>query len=193
MSRHLEAQDFVDALDLALTPARQQHLDTCARCQTELEEFRQIAAEVKDIPASDPSPLYWNHFTNRVLERTAASEPAPGGWWSLAWRPVAAAACLVVALLVAQRLPARLLNSETRVRTDGAVSLSGSTFDVGAPAADDESLAFVARVASGASLEDLQEAAEPTTDATDAVVEQLTPEQRAELKRLLTASLSGTR
>src|SRR5690242_6108755 len=57
------------------------------------------------------------------------------------------------------------------------------------PAADEELMNFVADVTSSMPYEEIQQAAEPTVDATDAMVAQLTPKERAELVRLLKAQI----
>jgi hypothetical protein len=199
MSRHLAPQDFVDAVDLTLSLAKQAHLDSCERCLAELRDLERLANDVKGVSVPEPSPVFWQHFSAEVQARTADAERPRRNWWTMAWRPLgplaplAVVACLVVAVVVAQKLPRPLLTSETRLRTDAAVAAAGSTFDVVRTSADDESLRFVAEIAASASPEDLQIAAQPNPDATDAMVEQLTTEQRAELKRLLTAAMSAER
>jgi hypothetical protein len=193
MSRHLAPQDLVDALDLVLSPAKQAHLDNCERCLAGLRDLEQVAIDVKRVSVPEPSPLFWQHFSVQVHARTADIERPLRSPWTIGWRPLAVVACVVIAVLVAQKLPQRLLTSDIRLRTDGAIATAGSTFDVGGTSADDESLGFVAQIAAAASPEDLQIAAQPNPDATDAMVEQLTAEQRAELKRLLTAAMSAER
>src|SRR5687768_13617255 len=102
---HLTSDEFVDALDKALEPSRQTHLDACAPCQLQLTELAGVLSEAQRVAVPEPSPLYWEHLSARV--RTAIdAEPGPAGSWRalLKWpvlAPIAALAMLLVALAVA--------------------------------------------------------------------------------------------
>lgn len=99
---HLTSDEFVDALDNALDPARQVHLDACEPCQQQLTELAGVLGDARSVAVPAPSPLYWEHLSQRV--RTAIdAEPAPSGGWRelLNWRvlaPIAALAALIVVL-----------------------------------------------------------------------------------------------
>lgn len=82
MSTHLRSQEFVDALDGALAPDRLEHLDGCGACRAELAAMQSVMIDVR--PAGgvpDPSPLFWDHFSERVRQATAADPvPDPAPW-----------------------------------------------------------------------------------------------------------------
>ena len=61
MTNHLSSQEFVNALDRALAPARQSHLEKCASCQAQVQELCDVleyagrdSALGADMP--EPSP-----------------------------------------------------------------------------------------------------------------------------------------
>jgi negative regulator of sigma E activity len=184
--KHLGPAEFVDALEDRLTPVTGRHLAACDRCRTELNELRQVAGAVAGEPAEPPSPLFWEHFSARVRAATNDLNTPRPRWWMTGWQPIAAAACVVVAVFTAQALHNRSTSSVGR-RAPVADVARGPEF--GAILADDESLNFVVQVAAGVPADDLQQAAWPNADATDAAVELLSPEQRVELARLVTARI----
>ena len=101
---HLADHELADALDHALAPSRQAHLDACESCRHQLAELDAALNSVSRVEVPEPSPLYWQQLSARV--RTAIdAEPTAGGWreW-VRWpvlAPVAALALIVMALAVA--------------------------------------------------------------------------------------------
>jgi hypothetical protein len=170
---HLKADEFVDALDAVLAPERQRHLDGCERCRVELDRMQAAWVEAgagREVPA--PSPLFWPRLSDRV--RVAVNRPgmAPARGW-FGWRaPTAALTVAVAALLV----------MVVRMGPTTPVSTVAE-----GPAPADPSLMLVADLAAAIPYEDLEAMARPTAEATDALVAQLTPDQRLALVRLLEA------
>jgi hypothetical protein len=191
MSQHLQSHEFVDAIDSRLAVERRQHLESCRTCQDELRDLQQILSDVGTSSAAEPSPLFWEHLSARVRSATAGLEPRRTPWWRGGWQPVAAMACVVVAVLLAETLH-RTRFAAVNV-SDGVSEVANTSpiSNAAVVASDDESLNFVASVAAAVSAEELQQAAWPSADATDAMVDQLTQEQRAELVRLLTSRMKG--
>ena len=186
---HLTADELIDAVEGVLDAGRQAHLDTCDPCRRELAGLSSVLRETRAVDLPEPSPLFWQHFSERV--RTAIdADPLPATGWA-GWRrwpvmgPLAAATLLVMALLL--RTPARVDPTVSeRAANEAAVSRV---------AADDVALAddrwvLVADIV-GEMDWDIAGAAglvvEPG-DAERAVLEMTTDEQR-ELTRLLRAEL----
>lgn len=190
MNRHLQPSDFVDAVDGQLSAAGRRHLQSCSHCRDGLRDVQQIISDIGGPTAQEPSPLFWEHFSARVRSATRELQPGRASWWRSGWQPVAAMACVVVAVLLAQTVHRAPFGTE-RSRDIGAAVSSGPLQDVTA-ATDDTSLTFVASIAAAVSAEELQQAAQPSTDAMDAMVEQLTQEQRIELVRLLNSRMKGS-
>ncbi len=188
MNNHLRSQEFVDALDGILEVSRLEHLDACAECRAELAGLRSVMSNVQPEGAvPEPSPLFWDHFSERVRAATAASAPPrPASWWQAAWQPVAglaAAAAIVALVFVSRSGPA-----ETPAAFDQA-SLESSGLD---PLGDDveSSLAFVSAAASDLSWEEARAAdLTPRPQVVDSAIEALSSAQRAELIKLIREDL----
>jgi len=187
MTRHLSPQEFVDALDNQVPRALRTHLDHCERCREELEEMQGLLTSVAaSTDSTEPSPLFWDHFSQRVHAATSglpASSPEP--WWRMGWRPIVGVGGLAAAIMLAVVIGS---HSEPQIGSPaGSVVTGGESLPLG----DEESFNFVVQVASSVSYEEFQQVARPSVDATDAMVEQLTPKERVELVRLLKAQIGS--
>lgn len=195
MTIHLSSQEFVNALDGVLVPARQSHLDGCPSCQTQVTELRAViedAGQGADVP--EPSPLFWNHFQTRVLTAVQGEGQAGHrGWWTrvLDVRTLVAVSATVVAVVASVALymsrpvtpvPASQVDSGTAVESglvaDAAASLDGDEW------------AFVASVMDTLEGDDIHEVLAPSHDAVDAAIEALTSDQRDRFMKLLKAGMS---
>jgi hypothetical protein len=184
MNQHLTSLELVEAMDGQFASAdRERHLETCDRCRSSLSELRGVMAQVAVADVPEPSPLFWDHFSQRVRAATRDISPAREAWWSSGWRPIAGVAAVLAALFLAV-----VVRQNAGSATQGVV-VSDATSSPGVPLApgEDEALNLVARISSSMSFEDLQLAARPTPDATDALVAQLSSQERAELVRLIKA------
>jgi len=188
---HLTPHEFADGPELdgatagsSLTPSQREHLANCDDCRRQVDELRAL---LSDVSAADdthePSPLFWEHFSRRVSEATATL-PVRTSWWQPVWRPLVAVSAVAAAVLLAVSLHQG--TPLTPLDPSGVIA----TVDSGAPI-DEESVNLIVQVASNISVDDFQEAARPTRDATAAVIEELTPEQRTELIRLIQAKMGG--
>jgi hypothetical protein len=102
---HLTPDELIDAMEGLLPADRQAHLSVCDACRRELAELSSVRGEAKQVSVPEPSPLFWQHFSDRVRTAVDAEALPAGGWpqW-LRWpvlAPVAALALLVLALVVA--------------------------------------------------------------------------------------------
>jgi len=191
MTHHLTPQEFVDALEGALAPNLRSHVERCERCRSEVAEMRRLMTSVEatsDFP--EPSPLFWDHFSKRVQAATRVdASQAARSWGRTGWRPFVAVGSVFAAIVLAVIVG----NQSTQPTPDRSVTTASASFgsvaDLFAPVADEESLNFVAQAAASMPYEEFQQAAQPSIDATNAMVEQLTPRERAELVRLLKAHI----
>ncbi len=88
MTRHLSPEEFVDALEGTTSPVSATHLRECESCRAELADMRSVLDDARAVEASEPSPLFWDHFSARVKAATL-QEPSGAAWLSsFSWRPV---------------------------------------------------------------------------------------------------------
>jgi len=186
--RHLLPGEFVDALEQRLAPTRRRHLAACDRCRRQFDALEQMQARLDDGGVPEPSPLFWEHFSRRVQEAVSVVPVERRTGWLSGWRIVAAGATVVVALLVG--LTVRQAPRHAPQASAAAASEAAPVVNV--IATDEDSLTFVAHVTSDVSLDELQQVARPAEDATDAMVAQLTPAERAEFVRLLRSGTETT-
>jgi hypothetical protein len=185
MSTHLREQEFVDALDGSLEVNRLEHLEDCVSCRAELDSLRALLGDVTPAGAvPDPSPLFWDHFSERVRRATAAMPAVrPVAWWQSAWRPlvgIAAAAAVVSLVLVARTW---------RAEAPPQVVVESTPVDVFGEDAE-SSVAFLSAAASDLSWEEARAAdLTPRPQAVYNAIQQLTTAQRAELVKLIREDL----
>jgi hypothetical protein len=184
MTKHLTPEEFVDALD-GSSPASAAHLAECAECREEVASLQATLSDARHLEASEPSPLFWDHFSARVKQATE-NEPVASAWsWGRwAWKPVvglmAIAAALVIGLYVRPGVGPDA--SVAGVVIQPASELASATvpgFE------DDGSWSLVTALASELDWNELSQAAEPAEGTVDAMIEELTSEQREALARLL--------
>jgi hypothetical protein len=188
MSTHLRSQEFVDALDGVLAVDRLEHLDGCDACRAELAALQSVVTDVR--PAGgvpDPSPLFWDHFSERVRQATAADPlPDPAPWWQSLWRPAAAlatVAAVVAALVFTRTRPVENVLPVDQVAVDSTAAdqlLEES----------EASLAFLSAAASDLSWEEARAVdLAPRAQVVDSAIARLTAAQRAELVKLIREDL----
>lgn len=178
MTEHLRPEDFVDMLDNAAPAGAREHLATCGECRVQLDELRDMVRESASVEAAPPSPLFWEHFSDRVRESTM-TVPARAPWWAGFWRPAAvltAVGALTLAVLLRPHAVAP-------IAVDPQTSDSSPLAKLELP--DDGSWGLVVAIASGYEYTDVKEATEPVSGTADAMIDDLTPAQRAALARLL--------
>ena len=176
MTEHLRPEEFVDALDSALSPARIGHLEQCEVCRAELNGLLAMQSEAHTDNVPEPSPLFWDHFSERVLQATARDVATVQPWWR-GWRPIAtlaASAAVGVLLLQVLSTPRQAVAPSAPVTTTADVALE-----------DDGSWDIVMSLASEIAWDDVRDAVAPSADAADAAIEELTAAQREALVRLL--------
>lgn len=177
MTAHLSPVEFVDALEGGLSPSRDAHLSACAQCQSELAEIRAAADEARATEVPEPSPLFWDHFSARVKQATR--ETTPRSWWLTWWRPAAALAVAAGALAIG--LGIRQASDEPPASGSALTEVA-----VGQPLfEDDGSWSLVMDIAAEMDWSEVSQVATPVAGTADAIIEELTSEQREALARLL--------
>jgi hypothetical protein len=152
------------------------------------DQYDDLIAEIKtagDVP--EPSPLFWNHLSARVRD-AVAEEPIARAWWSLYWRPLAAAVGtvgFVVFLLLRTSAPAAPATPAAPVApaavdqvADVEVTEMWRMIQVAAPKVEMESVRDTGLM--------------PSQYATDQAIEALTPSEREELVRLLRKEIGAS-
>ena len=75
---HLTPDELIDAMEGLLAADRQAHLATCDECQGQLAGLSMALGDAKDAGVPEPSPLFWQHFSERVstaIDQDAAAAP----------------------------------------------------------------------------------------------------------------------
>jgi anti-sigma-K factor RskA len=176
MSEHLRHEEFVDAIEHTLDVSRQAHLDACAECRAAIDELGGILKETRSVDLPEPSPLFWDHFSDRVLEATGQETmSAERAWWHPQqwWRPVG---------IVASALAAAVLVIVLRPSPAPAPPAEIPAF---ATTPDDGSWGLVIGLASDLNVSDVREVAKPADGTADAMIAELSAAQRRALVQLL--------
>ena len=190
MTHHLSPQEFVDALDATLATRRLDHLEACAGCRADLDRLRATVIDVRGADVPEPSPLFWDHFSERVRQATAgAPAPVPAAWWGSGWRPLAGFAAGLAAVVLAAVFWPR---AEPATAPAPLVVESVVPAGAGAPglvAEDDAPWELFMSLASTLSYDDVRQVAAPRPGTADGMIEQLTPAEREALARMLYAGI----
>lgn len=176
---HLTSDELLDAVEGLLDAERRAHLASCEECQRQLADLSGVLGEARQVSVPEPSPLFWQHFSQRV-SRAIDEAPAARGWpaW-LRWQvllPLGAVAMIVAAL--AMVVPNH--NATVEIASDPPTA---------AEPVGDSWVAFAELVGDV----DLDTAAAAgmigKPDVVDQAVLELTAEEQQELTRLLKAEL----
>jgi hypothetical protein len=195
---HLSEEHLLELLEGETTEAG--HLDTCATCRERLGSLRDTLGLVRDDPIPEPSPLFWQHLSERVrLAIDAESADVrkdgwlqPATWMRRRWRWVAAAAVVVLVGLVS-------VTSWQIEQTGNGGERSAS---IGSPSAEvrddlgwttptDDSWAMVAGLAEGLDFEAAAEAGLIVRPGSvDQALSTLSDEERRDLAGIIQAELA---
>jgi hypothetical protein len=133
-----------------------------------------------------------------VHEAVAAERARPrSSGWLTGWRGLVlvGSTVAVVALAVQLRSPAPVVvDPIDHIAGDAASAPATDSSDASADqlaAEQAEAMALIAGLASGLPTEEVRAVARPSSHAASAAIDQLTPEQQAELVRLIQAEIDG--
>jgi anti-sigma factor RsiW len=186
---HLSRTQLLDLVeDLDAADRHRRHLESCEECRATAAALRATIAEVRRDDETEPSPLFWDHFTARVSEAIRDESPTATEHTRLAWLGGYTAAWAAAALIV-------LLGMTTLV---WRVTLHAPTSVVSAPVAEgpsrpavdtpdpDEEWTEVVDAVATLQWDEVQAAgitARP--GSAEGVVMELTADERVELARLI--------
>lgn len=99
---HLTPSEFIDMLDGQLASERARHAESCEMCGAQVESLRSALLESAAADVPEPSPAFWDRFSDRVREGIKDRTPRNVPW--LEWlrsspRPMFAAAAGVALVL----------------------------------------------------------------------------------------------
>src|SRR6059058_6158759 len=148
---HLAPEELIDLAEGTRAEAAAPHLQSCEACRDQVVRLRTAMSAVAGLRGADvpePSPLFWDHLSQRVREAVSAEEPRGSrfaGWrWKTAlraswraWAIAGVAAAVVISIYVTA--PRTLTRPS---EGNGAPAAFASLQPFGA--ADDPSLALFA-------------------------------------------------
>ena len=194
---HLSPQTFIDVLDGRVAEHALPHLASCAACRQQLHELRHTCQYATEADVPEPSPLFWEHLSARVREAVAAEPARRAPWWQVRWSwnvlgGLAAATAAVILVVSVQ--PA--FGPHVGARPGAEVAAPGPAAEVSGlapvePLTDDESIGFVADLASGLDWDDVAALDAGTQLGSGQGVADLDAAERTELQRLLNEALAG--
>ena len=203
---HLTLEELIDLAEGARAEAAAPHLQSCEVCRHQLAALRATMSAAAEIVVPEPSPLFWDHLSQRVREAVGGEEaPAsrfPGWGWALggswrAWAIAGVAAAVIISIYVTA--PRTLPRSSTFSSTPSSTPSSGARSAAAvssaplAPfgAADDPSLALFADLTEQIDPQAITETGWSShVGAVDEVVASLTADERLELQRLFKEELA---
>jgi hypothetical protein len=128
---HLTPDEIIDAVEHTLAPDRRAHLTSCAGCRKETADVAAMLREAESVTTFEPSPLFWDHFSDRVRRAVAAAggEPSRTRRW-FDWPVLAPFASLALLVLTLVSSIPRAVPPIDRLATDtrpaGAEPIDGA-------------------------------------------------------------------
>jgi hypothetical protein len=190
---HLSEIEAIDAAEGALTGERAAHAASCEQCRLVVERLSATLHEARALDVPEPSPIFWNAFSARVLdavEETSAPPSSRPSWRFLAWRPaLAAAAVLFLIVIVAIPIVRR---PQVEVRRDESARLAvPSALEPAETIEADPEWMLLTGVADGIEWDTADAAGLGLRPGSaERAVEQLSREEQLELERLLRVEVS---
>jgi len=196
---HLDEAALLDAAEGNQPEHAATHLAGCERCRAQVDELRAVMRLAEDASVPEPSPLFWDHLSARV--RAAVVEPAPveaagvSGWTERLgnWRVLAALAAAAVVIL-AVAVNRQSVSETTAMQPPAAGTAAPPLSDLTPPLENDPSLSFIADLASDLDWDDAVEAGLTSgADAVERVVQDMSDDERRELRRVLQEEMGRPR
>jgi hypothetical protein len=197
---HLNVDELIDLAEGTRPEASAFHLAGCGRCRARLGELRAMLSTVEgttiDVP--EPSPLFWDHLSERVRAAVAADEVPRRSWldrpaWGRRLMPLAAVA--VASLLIALAVGFRGMGPAPAVHQSLApaatVADSGAADTWTDPVSDDdESLMLVVGLTEHLDLDAAGEAGLAPGGSAEHAVTHMSDDDLRELRRVLQEELA---
>jgi len=198
MTRHLSPDHLIDLAEGTRPESSAPHLESCEACRRQLADMRAMMSAASEVAVPEPSPLFWDHLSDRVRQAVALEgAPRRASRWERWLRsqvilPVSAAAlaAVIIAAVIGARpdLPAARLEVVSASRP--AEASEPPLFEP-LDALDDSSLRLVADLTAELDWEAVSRM-ELTTHAggADEAVRELNRGELGELRRLLKEELA---
>jgi hypothetical protein len=199
---HLNADELIDLAEGTRPESSAPHLAGCKRCRTQLGELRAMRSTVVEdarLDVPEPSPLFWDHLSQRVQVAVAADQVPRRSWldagaWGRLLLPLSAVA--VASLLIALAVGWRAIAPAPAVRP--SLASSATATDSAAPADvladsvpdDDVSLRLVASLTEHLDLDAAGEAGLAPGDSAEHAVTHMSDDDLRELRRVLKEELA---
>jgi hypothetical protein len=196
--RHLNEEELLDLADGTTPESSALHLASCAECRGQLDGLRAAMSAAADADVPEPSPLFWDHLSAQIRERTAAESdglnrwPLPFRWPRLAI-PLAGLAVILMTFRPAEPIES---SDSSPAESIAAVPDAGSASDAGdvqppAPLTEDPSLVLIADLAGDLDWDSAAEAGLTTrSGAVERAIMELAPDERLELQEILKLELA---
>jgi len=190
---HLTPEELIDVAEGGPAGTADPHLQTCEVCRHQIVTLRATMSAAADLEVPEPSPLFWDHLSQRVRDAVAAEEsprttfPAWGRALSGSWRAWAiagvAAAVMISIYMTAPRTLAPAFGARRIALSQAPLEPFG--------AVDDPSLTLFADLTEQMGAEAITETGwSSQVGAADEVVASLSDDERLELQRLLKEELA---
>ena len=198
MTRHLSPDELVDLAEGTSSGSSTRHLESCEACRRQLADMRAMLSAAAEVDVPEPSPLFWDHFSDRLRQAVAAEgAPRRASWWEpWSWPRVvvplsaAAFAAIIIAAVLGTRPGVPPAPPAASPSSQASAGLDLPLFEPLDPSTD-PSLSLVADLT--AELDwDAASGMELTTHAggSDEAVGELTKGELGELQRLLKEELA---
>jgi hypothetical protein len=199
--RHLSPEELLDLADGTRAETSVAHLAQCAACREQLVDLRATMALTMTADVPEPSPLFWDHLSERVRASVAAenTRPRPSifflGFRQWSWQSMAAAGAAVagvVALAITMRTGPGTGEGASTVQQPSHVASASLPQDPAAASTSDASLALLTDLAGELDWDSVADAGMTMgVGAADEAVHELNNAERAELQRLLREAMAG--
>jgi len=198
---HLKTGDLVDIAEGTRTEASAPHLAVCEPCRAQLHALRAMLSAARDVDVPEPSPLFWDHLSSRVIDAVAAEGAPRTAWLDVTtWRRLLTPAWAVAAsMIVVVALGSRLMAPHQLAGVDAGsapppppfiADTNASTAVLGDVASDDASLMLVASLASALDLDAASDAGLAPSGSAEHAVTHMSDSELRELGRLLKEELA---
>lgn len=195
--KHLNPDELVDLVEGTRPESSAPHLESCEACRRQLADMRAMMSAAAEVVVPEPSPLFWDHFSERV-EQAVALEDAPrrAAWWEQwSWPRVvvplsaAAFAAVIIAAVLGTRPGAPPTSPAVSPSSQASAVLDLPLFEP-LDASTDPSLSLIADLTADLDW-DAVSGMELSTHAggPDEAVGELTSGELGELQRLLKEEL----
>jgi hypothetical protein len=191
LTDHLDEAALLDVAEGVQSEHAAAHLAGCERCRAQVEALRSALHIAEDVTVPEPSPLFWDHLSARVAEAVADERAGEAAAASIGWAArlrswqVLTAAAVAAAVVLAVAVNRHSASDTSPVQTPAAVA-TAAAHDLTPSLENDPSLSFIADLASDLDWDDAVEAGLTSgADAVERVVQDMSDDERRELRRVL--------